>query len=80
MARKKRVSLKRAMILALLDTVDVVLYSGVPATGVVVYLEMFQEGIPELAKYGPYIASLINVAIFWLKRTREYYVGIRKPK
>ncbi len=78
MATKKKVTFKEALIASLWDSVNVVFYSGVPATGVIVLVNTMSQDIPELVKYAPFIATALNVLIFYIKRVLDYLNGKRE--
>ena len=78
--RKVEGNFKQSIAFALKDTLKVVLWSTVPATGVYAYVQRLGTDIPLVAKYGVYIASAINVMAFFVLRFAEYYTGSRKVK
>jgi len=71
---------KNALKLALIDSVSVLFYSGIPASGVIVLLNIIATDVPVIAKYAPYLASVINLLVFIVKRAFEYYKGERVVK
>lgn len=66
---------KEAARLAFWDTMEVVLWTGIPATGITAYLELAKEDIPEIAKYSALIAAGINTVAYFLKRVTGYVKG-----
>lgn len=75
--KNKKVTIRQAAYAALWDTIQVAIYSGVPATGVIVFINTLAYDVPTIARYAPYIASGFNVASFGLKRFFEYYMKKR---
>lgn len=73
--KSKKLPVKEALKYALRDTLEVVFYTGVPATGVVAFLSVIETDIPNIAKYSPYIASGVNVIFYFVKRTVDYTLG-----
>lgn len=69
---------KKILYATLWDTVDVALWSGAPATGVVAFLELIGKDFPAIVAYSPYIATLINIIGFFVVRFRDYQKGKRK--
>ena len=75
---KKAISTKEALSKAFTDTMSVLLWSGVPATGVVGFLVLLGEDVPVVARYAAYIATAVNILGFFAKRTYEYKTGRRE--
>ena len=71
-SKKKKITTRQALAASAWDTLQVVMYSGVPATGVIVLVNTMSTDVPSIAKYAPYIATTINVIIFYIKRAMEY--------
>lgn len=69
---KKNISVKEALKKAFVDTLKVVAWSGVPATGVVGLLVIVGEDVPAITRYAPYIATLFNTFAFFVKKFVEY--------
>lgn len=63
---------------SLLDTLNVVFYSGVPATGIVMFLATLEGDLPSIAKYSAYIAMGFNILYFFVKRVYDYRTGKRE--
>lgn len=80
--------LKSAFKLAVLDTVDLLFWAGIPAFGVTTVTNQFAEmiyadlaGIWEvLLKYGPIFSAGLNILFFLGKRTWKYYRGEREVR
>lgn len=73
--KSSKKNLRESAELALWDTLEVALWTGVPASGVSVYLELAKEDLPEVAKYSALIAAGINTVVYFLKRLVGYKKG-----
>lgn len=67
--------IKKALENALWDTLDVALWVGIPATGVSGLLLILGEQYPVVVTLSPYIAGLINIIVYFLKRLVYYKKG-----
>lgn len=76
--KQTKPTFKEALIASLWDSVNVVFYSGVPATGVIVLVNTMSQDFPDIVKYAPYIATAINVIAFYIKRVLDYLNGKRE--
>lgn len=74
----KKITIKQALIAGLWDLVNVVFYAGLPATGVIVFINLVTQDLPDIAKYAPYIATAINMIAFYVKRVLDYMNGKRE--
>jgi len=84
---ENKVSEKRQIALSTFwDMVDVLRWSGIPATGVSAFFLLLKEiievsyveNVPAWVALIPYIGVGINVIWFGIKRYREYALGERK--
>ena len=72
---------KNSLIAALWDTLDVILYTGIPAGLTTGAMSAFLNTLPELVKFAPIIASAVNIVWYFLRRFRDYQTGKRElPK
>ena len=76
--KQEKITMKQALAASFWDTLQVLMYSGIPATGVIVFINTLAYDVPTIARYAPYIASLINVLVFYFKRTLEYLKNKRE--
>lgn len=68
-------SIKQCLIAALDDTLEVVMWSGVPAIGMAGLLESVAQDIPAFARYLPFVQAAINIVAYFAKRFLDYYRG-----
>ena len=72
---------KNSLIASLWDTLDVILYTGVPAGLTSGAISAYFADLPELVKLAPVIASAVNIVWYFLRRFRDYQTGKRElPK
>lgn len=77
---KKQKDQKSILANVLMDTLEVALYGGIPATGVVALIALLSEDVPTIAKYGSYLGVFVNMVIFAVKRYIAYFRGDKELK
>ncbi len=68
---------KNSLVAAAWDTLDVILYTGIPAGLTTGAISAYFDQIPELVQFAPLIASAINIVWYYLRRFRDYQTGKR---
>lgn len=73
--------LKDAMLVALDKTLIVMLYSGIPATGVTAYIETLKTIFPDMPfimQYGALISAAANILAYFVIKTTTTYCNKEK--
>ena len=80
MPKSKTVTWKEAFYNALADTVKVVLWSGIPATGIYADIRELVMELPIKVRYAVFLSAGLNVLAFFVIRLAQYKLGKKEVK